>query len=228
MSRLKLLTNILGPIQTNCYTLVNEETKEALIIDAAGSAGSEDAETLADSVKEEKAELKAVLLTHGHYDHIGSVAELRKIFPGVPVYIGEHEKDFPGNPMLNLSVWLAGTAYTLPFQTEESEKAGNIDRTVQDGEVLSFLGTEIRCLEVPGHTAGSICYYLPEMRAVFCGDTLFCGSVGRTDFPTGNEQQLLQAIREKLFTLPEETVVYPGHGAATTIRAEKTGNFCFD
>ncbi len=228
MANIKLLTDMCGPIQTNCYTLINEGTKEAVIIDAAGTPKSKDAEKLAENLKKAGAYLTAIFLTHGHYDHAGALDALRNIFKGVPVYIGKKDADMLKRPELNLSSWLIGEPVSIDFGSDESKEKGNNDKTVEDGEEISVLDTKVKCLLVPGHTSGSICYYFPEISSVFDGDTLFTGSVGRSDFPTGDGNLLIEKIREKLFSLPGDTKVFPGHGTETTIRCEKAGNFCFD
>ena len=101
------------------------------------------------------------------------------------------------------------------------------DKTVRDGEEIELIGLNIKCIEVPGHTIGGMCYYIPDLKSLFDGDTLFRGSVGRSDFPTGNGEDLINNIREKLLTLPEDTNVFPGHDSPTTIGREKEHNYYF-
>ena len=209
-----------GPIATNCYTVINEETGEAILIDATGRA-----EVLLRAAKEAGAKVKALLLTHGHFDHMDAVDEVRKLCPDIEVVIGEKDVPILENPSLNLSLSFMGEAFST-----------RADRTVKDGEELELIGLKIRCIEVPGHTAGGVCYYTEVssqaegegvIPVLFDGDTLFHGSVGRSDFPTGDEEALLSSIKEKLFTLPDETHVFPGHNSDTTIGYEKQTNIYF-
>jgi glyoxylase-like metal-dependent hydrolase (beta-lactamase superfamily II) len=210
MQNIIVVTNKLGNLGTNCYTVVNTETRDAVIVDPAANAAF-----LLKMIQNQNYKVKAILLTHAHFDHVGAVNELKKALPEITVYIGEHDKELLGNCAANLSAM-----FSEPMFVEA-------DKTVADGEVLPLLNTEIKCIEVPGHTQGGMCYYLAENKMLFDGDTLFCGSVGRSDFPTGDGPLLLQSIQEKLFTLPEDVVVYPGHDAKTTIGREKKGNMFF-
>ena len=148
--------------------------------------------------------------------------KVREEFPDLKVYIGEKDVPVLENPVLNLSQSFMG----VPV----SEKA---DKTLSDGEVIELIGLSIKCIEVPGHTAGGMCYYISmpsedgERRILFDGDTLFHGSVGRSDFPTGDGEALLKNIKEKLFVLPDDTMVFPGHDSRTTIGWEKANNMYF-
>lgn len=200
-----------GAIATNCYTIINEDTNEAILIDATG-----DVDSLLRAVRKTDAKLVAILLTHAHFDHVDAVEEVRKVYPDITVYIGEKDKPLLENTALNLSVPFMGVP--------ASAKA---DETVTDGQELELIGIKIKCLEVPGHTIGGICYYMPELSSVFDGDTLFHGSVGRSDFPTGDADALIQGIKEKLLTLPDETRVFPGHDSESTIGWEKKNNMFF-
>ena len=137
---------------------------------------------------------------------------MKKEYPDIKVYVAAEEKEVMESPALNLSSSF-GAAFTA-----------QADIYLEDGAEIEVLGRTCKCLLVPGHTKGGMCYYFPEENVVFTGDTLFCYSVGRTDFPTGDAKALEDAIREKLFTLPDETLVLPGHDAQTMIGKEKKGN----
>ncbi len=210
MQNLIVVTNVLGDLGTNCYTVVNTDTREAVIIDPAANE-----KFLLDMVKNQNYKLKAILITHAHYDHIGAVNAIKEALPEVKIYVGEKDQPLLKNCAANLSAMFGEPVFI------------DSDIAVSDGEVISLLSTEIKCLEVPGHTQGSICYYFEENKMVFDGDTLFTGSIGRSDFPTGDGELLIKSIREKLFTLPDDTVVYPGHNSKTTIKREKAGNMFF-
>ena len=211
MSDIIVVTNTLGDLGTNCYTVVNTKNREAVIIDPAAGAPF-----LINMVRNQSYDLKAVLLTHGHFDHMAAVPELKKAFPDVPVYIGEDDVDILGSASANLSAMFSSRPLSL-----------TADKTVKDGDILEFTGFSFKIIAVPGHTRGGVCYYLEAEKMLFDGDTLFCRSIGRSDFPTGDGELLLKSIKEKLFTLPDDTTVYPGHEMRTTIGAEKKGNFFF-
>lgn len=197
---------VVGPVQTNCYFFYNEETRECVLVDPG-----DDAKKIKQYMGVNELKLKAILLTHGHFDHILAVEELRKEY-GVSVYAAEEEKDVLKNTNLNLSGQMSG-AVSL-----------EADKWLRDGEELELLGQGMHCILTPGHTQGGMCFYFPKEKVLFSGDTLFEESVGRTDLPTGSMSTLIRSIREKLFTLPEDVVVYPGHGMKTTIGREKMYN----
>ena len=207
----KITYSSLGVIGTNCYTLINDSTGEAILVDATG-----DLDSLLQGITEINADLKAVLLTHAHFDHIDAVDGVKKKFPKADVYIGENDEKLRGNPNLNLAMSFMGKNLVV-----------KADKTVRDGEEIELIGLNIKCIEVPGHTIGGMCYYIPDLKSLFDGDTLFRGSVGRSDFPTGNGEDLINNIREKLLTLPEDTNVFPGHDSPTTIGREKEHNYYF-
>ena len=212
MGRMRIESLILGMIATNVYFVMNVDTKEMLIVDPAASA---------DKINEKIARMQghpvAILLTHGHYDHFGAAAEVRSHYQGsdgkpIPVICEEEEQVVLSDPEANTSP-MHGVSATL-----------KADRYVKDGDVLHLAGFEIRVMHTPGHTIGGACYYFPEEHALFSGDTLFCESYGRTDFPTGSSRDMEQSIHRLLSELPEDTDVYPGHEYTTTIAREKRYN----
>ena len=193
-------------VATNCYFALNEETKEMLVIDPGDSA-----QMLAEKIKKEGLKPKAVLLTHGHFDHAMAAEELAELF-GIPVYAHEAEKDTLEDSGKNVSIMIG------------RRDSYHADVYVRDGEVLQLAGMELKVLHTPGHTAGGCCYYLEKEKVLFSGDTLFCQSVGRTDFPGGSMSKLVRSIKEKLMALPDEVRVYPGHMGLTTIGTERARN----
>ena len=206
MGKLKINQYVVGAVQTNCYFAINDETKETLIVDPGDNA-----KQLADRIRQEELKPVAVLLTHGHFDHAGGAAELAREFQ-IPVYAHENEKETLEDPKLNVS-WMMG-----------KEEHFSADEFVADEQELDLAGFHIRVLHTPGHTVGGCCYYLPYEDVVFSGDTLFCMSVGRTDFPKGSMASIVRSIKEKLMVLPERTIVYPGHNDVTTIENERMYN----
>lgn len=207
MSDMRIKTMVLGSVQTNCYIVYHEETKAAVIIDPADGSSAIQAACTGLGVKPE-----AILLTHGHGDHILAAEDLKKAY-SVPIVAAETERALLADPALNLSVALGMPSTSL-----------RADREVRDGETLELAGFRFRVLATPGHTSGSVCYLAEGEDALFAGDTLFGESLGRTDFPTGSVQEIVASISQVLFALPEDTMVYPGHGNPTTIGHEKRYN----
>lgn len=210
MAELEVIARELGGFQTNCYIVANVQTKDAIVIDPAWNA-----DEIYRLIQDKGYVCRGIYLTHGHVDHMAAMADLKKL-TGVCTYASEDEKEVLGNSRVNLSAMMTGV-FQRVIETET-------DQYLQDGDVRKVLDTEMRCISVPGHTRGGMCYYFEEENILFSGDTLFRYSVGRSDFPTGDENALLENIREKLFVLPDETVVYPGHGEQTLIRKEKKMN----
>ena len=199
----------LGDVDTNVYYIVNEEAGEGILIDP-----SDPTSKLARAVSEYSVKPAAVLLTHGHFDHIVGVERFVQEYP-VPVYIGKNDQDVAYNSSLNVSgLWSRDVEL-------------KVNNTLEDGQVIELAGLAIRVIETPGHTKGGVCYYLEEQKILFSGDTLFKDSCGRTDLPTGDGKTLKKSILEKLFVLPDEVRVFPGHGEVTTIGDEKEGNLVY-
>lgn len=207
MANLEIFRKTLGELGTNCYIVVNHDTSECIVFDPAAQV-----DVLKEIFDTPAFLLKGIFLTHGHYDHIGAVKELSQIY-NVPIYASKIEnEEVLSKVNVNLSA-MFGNPLTI-----------EADIILIDGQVIDLIGTNFTCLLTPGHTAGGMCYYNEELKSVIVGDTLFCGSVGRTDFPTGNAAVLVNSIHEKLYTLPDETKVFPGHMDSTTIAWEKESN----
>lgn len=196
---------VLGELATNTYLALNEETKECVLVDPA-----ECKPALVNHIRENGWKVVGILLTHGHYDHIEGAEMFSKIFK-VPMYAHEAERETMMDPVRNLSSWFG--AFTLEGITY-----------VKDGDIISLAGYDFEVLFTPGHTAGGCCYYVKSESQLFCGDTLFNNSIGRTDFPDGSMLTLLKSIKEKLFVLPRETVCHTGHMEETTIGFEMDCN----
>ncbi len=207
MSDFRIKTYQAGQLGTNCYVMYLESLKKAVIVDPGG-----DGAYLLDRCRELSLVPEAILLTHGHFDHILAVKDIKEAFPEAKVYAGKQEQGLLEDPAVNLSSSF-GRACTV-----------SADEYAEDGAILSIGGITFHVIFTPGHTSGSVCYLVRSERVLISGDTLFSGSLGRTDFPTGNQSMILSSIRERLFTLPEDTMVYPGHGGVTTIGHEKVNN----
>lgn len=198
---------VVGPFAVNCYLLWEETNLTAVIIDPGAEP-----ETITYWIDELGLEPAAILLTHGHGDHIAAVAELKKQYE-VPLYVGAGDEDLLANPSANVSAFF-----------DHPVVAPAPDHLVQDEQKLTIGGLHLTVMATPGHTVGGVCYMEESTGRLFCGDTLFAGSIGRTDLAGGDHQQLLNSIQDKIMTLPDVFVVLPGHGPQSTVGAERTGN----
>jgi len=206
---MKIDRMILGDYETNSYVLRDSETAtDCVVIDTGLDVGG-----LIDFLEEQQLNPVAIVLTHGHADHIGGVAALRSRFADIKAHIHKLDAEMLTDPQANLSAMTG-----VPLSTEPE------DFSLQEQSLIDLAGIELLVLGTPGHTPGGVCLYCEKDGVAFVGDTLFAESVGRTDFPGGSTSQLISSIKEKLFTLPDETKVYPGHGPATTIGHEKAHN----
>ena len=206
----------LGPFATNCYIVSVEgaagekggRPQPCWIVDASFGG-----KAIAREVQRLGLAPEMLILTHAHLDHIAGVDEVRGVYPKLPILIHEAEAHWPTDPRANLSA-MSGFPVTCAPP----------DRLLRDGETLKLGESEWRVLHTPGHSPGGIGLYCAAAGTLIAGDTLFAGSVGRSDFPGSDPETLARSIRTRLYTLPEETAVYPGHGPATTIGEEKRGN----
>ncbi len=203
---MKIEKFVLGSMGTNCYLLINEETKEFVMVDPATCP-----DYLVSHVKSNGYIPKAILLTHAHFDHVMGIDGWVKEFE-IPVYLHEEEKQILEDPKLNLS-GVFGTSYS--YHRVEC---------LRDNQILELAGFQFKVIHTPGHTAGGCCYYEETEGVLISGDTLFYQSVGRSDFPTGSMSILVRSIKEKLFCLPDDVMVYPGHNDVTCIADEKMYN----
>ena len=206
MNKLQIEKQILGIVRTNCYLAVNKETKECIIIDPA-----DEAVKVRVLIEEQQLKPAAILLTHGHYDHIGAAEELAQRYR-IPICAGSEEKEVLEDAGLNLSA-KHGISFTVCA-----------DRLLINKEIAEMAGFQIQVLHTPGHTKGGTCYYFAREGVLFSGDTLFYESIGRTDLPTGSMTALVHSVNELLQMLPDSTDVYPGHGSATDAAHEKKFN----
>ena len=203
---MKIEKFVLSSMGTNCYLIINEETKELVIIDPATCP-----DYVVSHVKSNGYIPKAIFLTHAHFDHVMGIDGWVKEFD-IPVYLHEDEKKLLMDPELNLS-GVFGASYSY-----------NDVKCLKDGQDLDIAGFTFKIIHTPGHTCGGACYYCEAEEVLISGDTLFYHSVGRSDFPTGSMGTLVRSIKEKLFCLPDDVMVYPGHDDATCIGDEKKYN----
>lgn len=206
MAELKIGKITMGMCQTNCYFVYEEDKSEVLFFDPADRG-----DYIYQALKDKGFTVAAILLTHGHFDHIWGLERLKEL-SGAKVYAYEEELQLCEDAKMNVSAGAGRACKVTP------------DVLLKDGEELSLAGISFQVIATPGHTAGSCCYYFEKDKILLSGDTLFEESVGRTDLPTGSMSTLVRSIREKLLVLPEDVKVYPGHGGSTTIGYEKQNN----
>ncbi len=204
---MKIERQIVSICSTNCYILYREGEQQGILVDPGDQA-----EDICGALERLHVTPVCILLTHGHFDHIGAVEQLRIQFK-IPVYAGAKEEETLKDPARNLS----GVYGDKPI-------CCIADHYVQEGETIEADGFAFRVIETPGHTPGGICLYEEKEKILFAGDTIFEGSYGRVDFPGGNVRELIHSVAKKLLYLPEDVVVYPGHGEPTTIGREQQQN----
>ena len=197
-----------GMLQCNCSIFGDEQTREALVIDPGDNIPE-----ILEILKRHKFAVKAIVITHAHIDHIGGAHKL-KAATGAPVYMNENDAVL--RDMMDVQAKWVGM---------ETPETVTIDTPAREGDTLKLGAAEFHVLETPGHTQGSISLWIPVENKLIAGDTLFRDSIGRTDLPGGDGRQILRSIREKLFPLPDDAVVIPGHGEVTTLGREKQFNY---
>lgn len=196
-----------GPLQCNCSIIADEASREAMVIDPG-----DDIADIQAILEKHQLTVKQIVITHAHIDHVGGAMKLRK-GTGAPILINQN--DYALLKMLDVqAAWLGMTS---PGQVD-------IDHSIADGDKVAAGPLVANVIHTPGHTEGSICLYFPSEQKVIAGDTLFAGSIGRTDLPGGNFDKIIRSLHDKLLALPDETVVVPGHGPLTTIGTERDSN----
>ncbi|WP_296980275.1 MBL fold metallo-hydrolase [uncultured Dialister sp.] len=205
---MKIMYMVLGPFMTNTYILYNEETMEGLVVDPSFTP-----DHYIKAIQDKKIRLLSIFLTHAHVDHMAGMNELRRAFPDAKMYMDKRDRSFLRDAERNLS-----SMFPVPTLVDDA------DVWVKDGDEIETCGYTFRVIDTAGHTPGGISFYLQKEGIVFTGDSLFQGSIGRTDFPGGSMKELTGSIKKNLFSLPDSTVVLSGHGNQTTIGEEKRSN----
>ncbi len=200
---------VVGMLQTNCYLLGDEESRKAVVIDPGGDSGR-----IFQRLRDAGLELSGILSTHAHFDHVTDCWALRQLAGG-EVMMHPDEEMILSNRMVGMGAVVKSAGELA---------ACGIDRLIRGGDQIEVGSLVFHVIETPGHTPGHVSFHLPLEKMIFVGDTLFAGSIGRTDFPGGSYDQLIRSVREKIFPLPGETLVYPGHGPETTVERERLTN----
>ena len=196
-----------GPLQCNCSILGDEQTHEAMVIDPGDQIDG-----ILEILRQEKLTLKQIVITHAHIDHVGGAMKL-KAATGAPILMNQN--DYALLKMLDMQATWVGM---------KSPGAVQVDETISQGRVLKIGGISSHVIDTPGHTEGSVCVYFPEEKKLIAGDTLFAGSIGRTDLPGGSMEKIMRSLHTQVLALPDETEVIPGHGPNTTIGEERETN----
>jgi glyoxylase-like metal-dependent hydrolase (beta-lactamase superfamily II) len=196
-----------GPLQCNCSIIGDEVSREAMVIDP----GDDIADVLA-LIQKHNLQVKQIVITHAHIDHVGGAMKLRAA-TGAPILLNQNDYTL----LKMLDVQAAWIGVPPPGKVDIDHSVGELDK-VQAGSLVAEV------MQTPGHTEGSICLYFPAQKKLIAGDTLFAGSIGRTDLPGGSFEKIISSLHEKLLTLPDETIVVPGHGPLTSIGDERDSN----
>ena len=200
---------VVGMMQTNCYLLGDPATRQAAVIDPGG-----DGHRIAGRLRELDLELAMILNTHAHFDHVLDAWLLKQELGG-DVFLHADDQVILEDRSVGLVAPLAATS---------KSPRGSVDHWLREGDRLAIGSLQLEVLETPGHTPGHVSFYLAAANVIFVGDTLFAGSIGRTDFPGGSYEELIRSVKTKIFPLDEATVVLPGHGPETTVGEEKSSN----
>jgi hydroxyacylglutathione hydrolase len=198
---------VVGPLQCNCSILGDETSREAIVVDPG-----DDISRIVATLARHQLTLKQIVITHAHIDHIAGAQQLKRL-TGAPILY--NQLDLPLVKMMDLQAGWLGIA---------TPEVAPPDADLADNLAISIVGLSATVLHTPGHTQGSSCLFIPDQKLLIAGDTLFAGSIGRTDLPGGNTKQLLQSVNDRLLTLPDDTKVLPGHGPATSIGEERENN----
>ena len=196
-----------GPLQCNCSIIGDEATREAMVIDPG-----DDINDILALIRKHNLQVKQIVITHAHIDHVGGAMKLRAA-TGAPILLNQN--DYALLKMLDMQAAWVGMA--SPGKVE-------IDHSVAQADTVKAGSLEAQVIHTPGHTEGSVCLYFPAQKKLIAGDTLFAGSIGRTDLPGGSFEKIIDSLHEKVLALPDETVVVPGHGPLTTIGEERESN----